>query len=105
MPTARIHSAYYVFGSARNSPSRESVSSRRGKIWGTLARARHRRVWCPVEGGLHRDGKAAAVLVSLLASRLLRAHPITHREHRVVVRWTLAPGPECNDREQPTPHS
>src|SRR6266516_1553970 len=105
MPTARIHSAYYVFGSARNSPSRESGSSRRGKIWGTLAPSRHRRVWCPVEGGLHRHCKAAAVLGSQLASWLLLAHRIRHREHPVVFQCTLAAGPKCKKYGQPRPDS
>ena len=82
-----------------------SGSSGRGKIWGTLAPSRHRRVWCPVEGGLHRHCKAAASWDRSLRAGCCSHIGLGHREHPVVFQCTLAAGPKCKKYGQPRPDS
>src|SRR5947209_900763 len=83
MPTARIHSAYYVFGSARNSPSREAArpaAAKSGGRWQCLGIAE-----C---GARLRAGSIATAKPQRLGiaacERLLLAHRIGHRKHPVV---------------------
>src|SRR5213080_4300405 len=104
MPTARIHSAYYVFGSARNSRSREAARPAAAKSGG-----RWHRLGIAECGARLRAGSIATAKpqrLGIAACELsVPAHRIRRRKHPVVFQCTLAAGPKCKKYGQPRPDS